>query len=292
MKEPLFGFEWNQVDEVPPEFEEGIFTLVARDSELSYQAIGTGFVVKAMSSAAIALSAGHVFAEIQRLQRGRGLRSHSSTPAFFAPLPRPIDVSLAGLLVVSKSGRRVITSAVEGLVFDETTDLGVMQLKPQAPDEHDYALREFTLEDVLPQVGQLVCVGSYRNLKCKNDPSGMFAIERRAVIRVGKVLAVYPEGHRLCRGPCFETTIPVFSGMSGGPAFFYDEKGPMRAIGLVCSDPDVDGPIKDDRSVAGRSLIASLPVRRLSGVVSGKQEVLISLAAQSTAGIFDRDATR
>ena len=41
---------------------------------------------------------------------------------------------------------------------------------------------------------------------------------------------------------------------------------PMRAFGLVCSDPDLDGPGKMDRSIAGRSIIALLPVLEISDV--------------------------
>ncbi|GGY15034.1 hypothetical protein GCM10008098_02390 [Rhodanobacter panaciterrae] len=285
MQEPLFGFEWNQMD-APAEIEEGLFTVVAKDSTDVYHSVGTGFVIKALSDVAFAVSAAHVFAEVQRLQRKGNLLSHVTTLPEFAPLPPPINVSLAGLAMLTRSNSRVVVSAVDALAFDEAGDVGVVQLRPQNGQESEFPLREFILEDEMPKTGQLVCVASYLNLACRNDDTGAFKVERQAVLRVGKVLEVFPTGQRLCRGPCFETTIPMTSGMSGGPVFHYGTSGAMRVIGLVCSDPDLDGPLKNDRSVAGRSLIARLPVRRLSGTAQGKQQVVLSFVPNAVAGQF------
>lgn len=285
MEDPLQGFEWNQAD-APADLEEGLFTVVAKDSAGAFHAVGTGFVVRALSNAALAISAGHVFDEVQKLQHRHLRRSHSSTLQEFAPQRRPIDVSLAGLTVLTKVKSGVVVSSVEGLAFDELGDIGVVQLRPQSTQAAMYPLGQFLLEDEHPEKGQLVCVASYVNLLCHSDGQNSFRIERQAVLRVGKILNVFEGGQRLCRGPCFETSIPMVSGMSGGPVFFYDVGGAMRVIGLVCSDPDRDGPEKNDRSVSGRSLVARLPVRRLSGSVKGVQEIAMSFVPTLVAGVF------
>ena len=70
--------------------------------------------------------------------------------------------------------------------------------------------------------------------------------------------------HSLIRTLCFETTIPIFNGMSGGPVFLVPE--PDREIvpfGLISHDPNPDNPEdaaqKMDRSKPGASIIACLP---------------------------------
>jgi hypothetical protein len=172
----------------------------------------------------------------------------------------------------------VLTSRVGALAFDEFGDIGVVQLRPQRNGGSTAALRQFTLEDRDPEVGDLVCLASYANLSFETHGPDRFQVARQPVLRVGKVTQVFPNGQRLCCGPCFETSIPVFSGMSGSPVCYYDSVGAMRAVGLVCSDPDTDSQAKNDRSVAGRSSVARLTVRRLSSTASGKQEVLMSFA--------------
>jgi hypothetical protein len=285
MEDPLQGFEWNQTD-APPDLEEGLFTVVAKDSAGKFHAVGTGFVIRALNDAALAISAGHVFDEVQKLQHRHLRRSHASTLQEFAPQRKPIDVSLAGLAVLTKVKSSVVVSSVEGLAFDELGDIGVVQLRPQSTQAAMYPLREYLLEDELPEKGQLVCVASYVSLACHTDDQNTFRIERQAVLRVGKILNVFSGGQRLCRGPCFETSIPMVSGMSGGPVFLDDAGGAMRVVGLVCSDPDRDGPEKNDRSVSGRSLVARLPVRRLSGSAKGVQEVAMSFVPTLVAGVF------
>jgi hypothetical protein len=43
----------------------------------------------------------------------------------------------------------------------------------------------------------------------------------------GRVTRVYPEGGPTGqKGPCFQVDIPFKAGMSGGPVFTWDEKGP------------------------------------------------------------------
>ena len=285
MKEPLHGFEWNQMD-APAEVEGGLFTVVAKAASGSFHAVGTGFVVRALDDVALGVSAGQVFAEVQKLQQQQRGRSHATTLPEFAPALRPIKVSFDNLAMVSNVASVVVISQVEGLAFDELGDIGVVQLRTQSACLETIHLQEFNLDDETPEIGRLVCVASYINLSCMHTGPDQFQIQRQAVLRVGRVLQVFPSGQRLCRGPCFETSIPMFSGMSGGPVFYYDIEGAMRVMGLVCSDLDANGPDKNDRSISGRSLIASLPVRRLSGSSKGRQEISMSFVPTSVAGQF------
>lgn len=285
MSEPLFSFEWNQLEDPPRELDEGLLTLIARSRSGELHAVGTGFVIKALPTSALVVSAAHVFAEVQRLQH-RGTQTHRTALPEFIPAAKAIELELRSLATLTLKEERVVISAVAGLAFDEDGDFGIAQIKPQKGQEGEFPLREFLLDDRKPQVGQLVCVASYSNLSCYTDETDAFRVTRRLVVRVGRVLEVFPNGHRLCRGPCFETSIPVYSGMSGSPVFWYDKNRPPAAIGIVCSDPDPDGPEKDDRATAGRSLIASLPVRRMEGSLAAQQEMEISFTPSGGSGTF------
>lgn len=284
MDDPLRGFAWNQLEETPRELEEALITIVAGDGPGVMQVVGTGFVVRALDTQAFAVTAAHVLDEVHRLRWGRRRASHTSTLPEFLPPPPPFDLSPKGLLALSLKESRVVIAKVTGVAIDISGDFGALELSPQEGSAADFPLREFIVEDAMPEVGQLVCCASYASLASEADGVGTVRVKRRAVLRIGSVVDVFPEGQRLCQGPCFEVSFPVYSGMSGGPVFYYDESGPMRVVGLVCSDPDVDGPAKDDRFLAGRALIAKLPVRRLSGSPQGKQEVEFTFRIKSAAG--------
>ena len=118
MQEPLHGFEWNQMD-APIEVESGLFTVIVKAADDSFHAVGTGFVVRALHDTALGVSAGHVFAEVQKLQQRPRVRSHATTPPEFAPPLTPINVSLDNLAMVSNVATSVVVSRVGGLAFDD-----------------------------------------------------------------------------------------------------------------------------------------------------------------------------
>lgn len=287
MDSPLLGFAWNRL-ETASNFEAGIFTVIARDHVGEFHAVGTGFIVSTAPSEgrSLGVTAAHVLDEVRRLQRGPHDRSHPSTPPEFRPAERPIDLSLEGLLIVATIEGQHACFEVEGLAFDAAADIGLLALKPQTKRETRDVPREFAVDQGLPEVGQFVGVATYADLKCETPAPGRFTLTRSPVVRIGRVLSVFPDGQRLCRGPCFETSIPLFSGMSGGAVFLWGDEGPVRAMGLVCCDPDLDGPQKDDRAHEGRSLIAQLPVTDLGPAQGGARRVEFRFLISAHVGVF------
>lgn len=277
------------MEDLPAQLEEGLLTIFALDQSKKYQVVGTGFVVRAFDSNALVVSAAHVFEGVQRLQQNRTQRSHHSTLPEFRPAPRPIDLTLEKFAMYTKKEEQPVIGHVEGIAFDSFGDFGVAQIKPQKGDEAVFPLREFILDDKMPDVGQLVFIASYANLSSEANEAGGTRFGRRLIVRVGRVTATYPEGHRLCRGPCFETSIPVYSGMSGSPVCLYGKDAPLKAIGLVCSDLDIDGPQKDDRTVAGLSLIAKMPVKRIAGHPDGLQTIEFEFKITAGSGTFSNN---
>ncbi|MCH8173421.1 MAG: hypothetical protein IIA70_08975 [Proteobacteria bacterium] len=93
----------------------------------------------------------------------------------------------------------------------------------------------------------------------KEDEIFQFTAKSELICRAGKVKKIHEEGFLLCRGPCLETSIPVFGGMSGGPVFLIPEAGqPVVPFGLISSDPEALDEVKDNRAIAGSSLISLL----------------------------------
>lgn len=280
---PLFGFEWNEIA-LDRARERGIFTIVAATRDGRYVPVGTGFVLRATGPFALAASAAHVFSHIRALQKSSPRTSHPS--ALFLPPDKPVDLDLGKVTAVFADGDSAQFARIIALAFDERTDVAVLQLQ----DQHGPTGRPFDAEvllhDRLPEVGSLVGVVAYADLDSEARADGLSSLTRRPVCRVGRVLAVHPDGTRLCRGPCIETSIPVYSGMSGGIAALYTPDKPARAFGFVCSDPDEDTIAKQDRSIAGRSLIAKLPCTAIEPLPDNKHLAKFEFIPSSVSGTF------
>lgn len=273
-----------------PLFNRGMLTLIAFNDEDMPFALGTGFVISHVGRNAVCVTAAHVFTEIRRIQSPYQRYASSALPEFLPP-PRKIDLSGQKIVAIAMEGDRVDGFIVDAAVIDEARDTAIFTASLQNIDAPEFLSAEFEVEDKIPTVGDLVYVLSYGALSiCDFETDGamkqQFKLARRPVLRVGTVIASYPNGHRLCRGPCIETTVPVYSGMSGGPVFSRGNPGePMRPFGLVCSDPDPDGPTKQDRSQAGSSIISLLP-SQVTMNEQGQRTVKFKLPKAEVAGLF------
>ena len=62
-----------------------------------------------------------------------------------------------------------------------------------------------------------------------NPDSFVMTLQQRPVLRIGRVTALHAT-HLWCRGPCVETSIPIFSGMSGGLVAAFEEGHPIKGV--------------------------------------------------------------
>ncbi len=283
---PLMGFAWNEASHNAI-LDRGLLTIIESDLSGQPHVIGTGFVVSRQDTKAVCMSAAHVFSEVRNLQSGPPKHCPSALQEFL-PEKKSVNLAANSLVAVLIEGTRVEAVAIEGLVFDEGLDIALFSVALQHRQDEPFFSHEYPLDDVIPEVGALVCVLSYGQQGIEDYTSDgrqvlSFTTKRSPVLRVGRVLTHYPHGHRLCRGPCVETSIPVYSGMSGGPAIHYVENGPMRVFGLVCSDPDLDDERKQDRSIEGRSIIALLPCE-VTRDDAGRRIVSVELKRGHLAG--------
>ncbi|MFL9924902.1 trypsin-like peptidase domain-containing protein [Herbaspirillum lusitanum] len=260
---PLFNFCWNQAD-FNGEFNKGLVTIVAIDQQNRMHAIGTGFIILGGGHTATCVTAAHVFSEIRKLQSSP-TRHSASTLQEFLPLPKEIELNTNKVIAFGLDGARVGVARVNGYMFNEQSDIAVFNITLQDLSHPSFFDTEFVLSERTPEVGDLISILSFDRMSVSTreetkPESASFEVQRRVILRAGRVLAYYPNGHRLCKGPCVETSIPVYSGMSGGPVFHYsDITSQIKPFGIVCSDPDIDDEKKQDRSIEGRSVVALLP---------------------------------
>lgn len=262
----LSKHSWNEfILEASP--SHGLLMIMAFDRFDHPHMIGTGFVVSVntVKRQAICITAAHVFSEIQRLQSPAD-RSHHSTPYEFRTLPKPIDLSGNRVQVIGLGdGGTAEAAAIIWAQINEKTDIAVFSIPTSKPGNPPFFDHLFQLDDAPPRVGEVLAVYSFAEMAIDkfqqhSESSSSFAISRRPMMRVGTVKNYHPNGLGLCGGPCIETTIPVFPGMSGGPVFRYVPDTLPAALGLVCYDLDSIDQNKNNRSLEGHSVFAKLPV--------------------------------
>lgn len=142
----------------------------------------------------------------------------------------------------------------------------------------------FELDDSVPPVGAEIVALGYEGMAVENevrDGAGRegFRFGRQLLLRGGCVTSVHPNGLRLCKGPCVETSIPVFPGMSGGPVMRAGcDTEAMRPFGLISSNPYDEQSTKWDRSVRGSSIVPLIGATvKLNS--AGQRETMLRLDA-------------
>ncbi len=264
----LGDWEWNEVDfEGTERPHEGVVSLLTMRPDGTPALIGTAFIVSANQSHAVAVSAAHNFYDGVHKAQNPNPRHHASALREFLPDAEAIAIDRQKMRAVYQVGERVEACVLGFVAWDKATDLAVLTLSAQDTTDdtvfHDF----FRLGSVDPKVGDEVGVLGYADMatlgNSRNESGGDgFTLARRLVLRGGRITAVHPDGHILCRGPCVETTIPVSHGMSGGPCFLLPEPGGnMVPFGLMTSDSDEDVAKEFlDRSRAAVSIISLLPI--------------------------------
>lgn len=288
---PLMGLYWNEAEGDNNNFRKGLLTIIAHDLENRPHAIGTGFVIDVNGTQAIAVTAAHVFNEVRRLQTPPSRHSQSALSEFLPP-PKAIDIDRKLLRVVCVEEGVVESTIIEWLCFDEDSDIAIFSIALQNRTKRSFFISKFDLDNSIPSIGDLVCILSYGNLdlnsfKQENNEKWSYKLSQRPILRIGTVLNYHPNGTRLCRGACIETSIPVYSGMSGGLVCRYGSVGTaIRAIGLVCSDPDPDTENKENRNIEGRSIIALLPCQIKEEDGKEKVRLKIPINKSNTSGLL------
>jgi hypothetical protein len=258
------GWAWNQAElDKNHSLNEGLVSLLAFDRAGSPRVVGSGFFVSAQLDAAVVCTAAHVLREAERLQQPPTI-SHPTTLPEFRNQRRELDISPDSLRVVCVFGSRVEVANVVWCVLDDTADFAFIGVEPQPAEPKFTFARELRFTSRRVNVGDKMAVIGYNAMStAPMEPLGQeprsFQLSRELVLRLGTVTVIHDQGHILCRSACFETSVPVSSGMSGSPIVLYTEDGaPIEVVGVICSAPEPDNPDILDRRVSGCSIAARL----------------------------------
>lgn len=240
----------------------GLATIIGLGPRSELGLVGTGFIISAQGNYALCATAAHNFWQgLHRVQTPRPRHHRSALPEFVAGFD---GVDLDRAKVIYRHGDAVRSCAMTGAVWVKRSDICFFEIETEAPSHTDFLQGEWLIADQEPRVGDIVGVAAYSDMSVTPaDPGSALSagqIQSRLTMRVGRVTEVRDSG-LLTQGRCVETTIPVFGGMSGGPAFLWGGDGPPRAFGFISSDPEdpeLNGAAKHDFSVAGRSTVAIL----------------------------------
>lgn len=281
--EVLQGWEWN---EAAPDglatLHEGLVSLLAFDPNRSAKPIGTGFIVASHGNHAVGITAAHIFHEGVHRAQVPDPQHNLTALSEFLPGAHEIKLDRKNIRAIYQVGSRIEACVLGTAAWDKRTDLAVFSLSAQDSSDNTVFRGFHRLEYVTPAVGDLICVAGYGDMHTvaeeRNGDEQQFTLARRLVMRAGRVKAVHMEGHILCHGPCIETNIPVFGGMSGSPVFRLPDKVGQDIIpfGLVSSDPDETVALKNDRSRAGSSIVSLLPLEVVNDT-GAKREVMLKL---------------
>lgn len=264
----LRGFEWNEcLPEGMEDVHPYLVSLICIEPGRGLKCIGTAFIVGAYGNNAIAISAAHNFWDAIGQFQNKNSRHQPSACPLFLPNFENICVDWHKVRAIYQVGERIELCVIKFAIWDKAADIAVLKLVPEDEQDSTVFNNYCRLGHITPRVGDIVgCLG-YGNMDTfqENNNWKKGHIQRRAILRVGRVLNLHPEGHSLVRGPCIETSIPVFGGMSGGPVFLLPERGmELVPFALISSDPKEPDEVKNDRSQAGSSIMAMLPLRLVS----------------------------
>lgn len=244
------------------ELDRLLISLIAWGPDRRPRLIGTGFAIAAFGREAIAITAAHNFEEAAKVQRPWTLSHSSALPEFKISKTRSLSIDPKLLRACYLDTGCIICE----INFVPEIDIAVFTIRLEESESRDPLTGRFTIDTSIPEPGQEVALLGFTSMaiveeETRGDGFERFVVQRRATMRRGVISDVHLQGNRV-PWPCFETTIPVEGGMSGGPVIWYGpDRTPgettMVACGLISRDISPDE-ARASYKVAGCSTMAML----------------------------------
>jgi hypothetical protein len=231
--------------------------------KLRIELVGTAFIVKSDGATATAVSAAHNFERIREILYPDSLHHPSALPEF---LPPPSELDLTKVKALYLDGKNSIVCSLELAAWDRDSDCALLFVK--APSQQPLFRESLLLDDQIPQIGELVCMIGLGEMGFTSniDPVNFGTIQRRAVLRVGRIENLHPRGYYVIKTPCVETSIPTFPDMSGGiVARWTAPNTRIQPFGLISRSLDIGvcpAESHNNRSISGRSIGAILKLKK------------------------------
>lgn len=224
--------------------------IIGFDKTTASRAVGTGFIVE-KGVEPLVLTAAHNLSALVDVQDPYARSTRSAFPGLQGKQEGSAHPDAVRAFNAS-GGMCEIT----GGAWDYSSDVGGAHIRRQ----DGAAFSDYIKTDTItPQVGDSIMVAGLANFTTQDNLSEgnrELKLSMEFVCRVGEVTGVYENGCSLVRGPCVTTTIPIYAGMSGGPAFVMNKQGEGVCVGLISAgDRDAN---HDDTTVAGYSIVSLL----------------------------------
>ena len=256
--------QWNQADisNCLDQMNQGMIALIAFNSNKRPKIIGTAYIVAAYKSYALAITAAHNFAGIRSAQTPNSNHHFSALPEFLGDM-QSINLDRTRVRAICHDSKGTEVAPISWAAWDKKSDIGIFLITTQDCG-NNFFNSFFSISSPSLSVGDEVALLGYADMQLKEksrNTKGIqrFIMQKQLLFRSGKITKLHTDGHILCRGKCIETSIPVFSGMSGGPVFKMDNSGkPIMPFGVISSDQEADVSIKNNLTKAGASIIALL----------------------------------
>ena len=253
------GWQWNQaeLDRGDP-LNTGLLSILVIGNDLRPELIGTAFLVTANGNHATAISAAHCFEQVRKVLHPN-LPHHTSALSEFLPPPEEIDLQRVRALYIKEGAAHFCPTEIG--IWDNATDLAVFTVNAPAND-FDLFRDLFWIDNEVPTAGEEVIMIGFGKMKVLPDAADASGgtIQRQLLARLGRVEEIFPERHIMLKGPCIQTSIAIFGGMSGGPVAKWT--GPntgIKPFAFISHAPDPQ-PLYD-RSISGHSVASILSAR-------------------------------
>lgn len=252
--------------------------------------IGTGFVIAAMGTHAVVITAGHVLLDV--IHR----TIPPSPPSLFPDENRQPLTAVAGKkhehYVLFNTGTETFLGEVTHAWGCQTSDLAILCIDVPATTKAKVTL-QLSINSMGPEVGEKISAHGYFDIKDKSAdliPPGLEALftdlmngdlpslaEGRMASLQGQVVERFPDGVALVRSACFRVDQPFNSGMSGGPIIQWINETPV-VCGVISHDDS------DNAYGTGKWAIASELGRILDLNLTSNGQYPLSYASASVSG--------
>jgi hypothetical protein len=276
-------YKWDQaLLEYNTNLNTFLVSIIAFSPESSPSLIGTGFIIQAVGASAIVVTAAHIFEGIKSVQNPY-MQRHSTTLAEFMPAGKEVslDSNRVGAIYIDVENNIVEVCKLNRAIIDYKKDIALFEITATQNINKQMFKDAFLLDDILPNIGDEVVVLGYAGMQIDNVvQDGKKVIEfvssQEILMRKGKITHIHQSGPML-KGKSFETNIPIFGGMSGGPVFRIDSRSQeMRPFALISSDLEAPDEQKNNREISGQSIVIPIDPK-INKITNQKQGVTIRL---------------